>query len=115
MLVILEAGGLQGGGINFDAKTRRNSTDLVDLFYAHIGGMDIFARALLAAHDILENSDYPKMRRARYASFDQGDGQAFENGKLTMEDLHRLAHENGELPLRSGRQELFENIVNRHL
>ncbi len=107
------------GALAYHYDTRRlvflKSTDLVDLFYAHIGGMDIFARALLAAHDILENSEYPGLRRARYASFDQGDGQAFENGKLTMEDLHRLAHENGELPLRSGRQELFENIVNRHL
>lgn len=113
MLVILEAGGFQGGGINFDAKTRRNSTDLADIFYAHIGGMDCFARALLAAHNVLENSDYRKLRDERYASFNTPDGQAFEQGKLTLEDLSKLANKGGEPVQRSGKQELFENIINR--
>ncbi|MCB0622164.1 MAG: xylose isomerase, partial [Saprospiraceae bacterium] len=87
MLVLLEVGGLQGGGINFDAKTRRNSTDLEDLFHAHIGGMDAFARALLAAEAILENSPYRRLRNERYASFDQGAGREFERGNLSLIDL----------------------------
>ena len=115
MLVFLEAGGLQGGGVNFDAKTRRNSTDLEDIFYAHIGGMDAFAKALEVADAILRYSDYPNMRKARYSSFNTMDGQAFEEGKLTLEDLHRIAIDGGEPRLRSGKQELFENIINQYL
>lgn len=115
MLVILEAGGFQGGGINFDAKLRRNSTDLEDIFYAHIGGMDAFARALLVAHDILENSNYLDLRQARYASFHEGNGQAFEAGKLKLEDLAAIARQSGEPILQSGRQELFENIINQYI
>ncbi|TNE69263.1 MAG: xylose isomerase [Bacteroidetes bacterium] len=114
MLVILESGGLRGGGINFDAKTRRNSTDLVDLFHAHIGGIDVFARALLAADAILHHSDYRTLRRERYASFDKGDGKAFESGQLQLEDLARMAASaNGDIALQSGKQERFENILNR--
>lgn len=94
-LVILEAGGLQGGGVNFDAKTRRNSTDLADIFHAHIGGMDTFARALLAAHDILENSKYRTMLQDRYASFNSAEGRKIEAGTLTMSDLHKMALQNG--------------------
>src|SRR6201988_4159617 len=75
MLVILEAGGFKGGGINFDAKIRRNSTDAADLFYAHIGGMDTFARALLVADAVLQKSDYHKFRKERYSSFDSGKGK----------------------------------------
>ncbi len=115
MLVLLESGGLRGGGINFDAKTRRNSTDLEDIFYAHIGGMDAFARALLAAHDILEKSNYRQLRTERYASFDKGKGKDFEKGKLSLKDLAKIAAKNGEPMQRSGRQELFENIVNRYV
>lgn len=115
MLVLLEVGGLQGGGINFDAKTRRNSTDLEDLFHAHIGGMDAFARALLAAEAILENSPYRRLRSERYASFDQGAGKEFERGNLSLIDLARIATSHDEPPLRSGRQEFFENILNRYL
>lgn len=115
MLSIIEAGGFQGGGINFDAKTRRNSTDLEDIFYAHIGGMDNFARALLIANDILTKSPYKKMRDNRYASFDSGKGKEFEDGQLTLEDLSRLAHQNGEPAQISGRQELFENIINQYI
>ena len=115
MLVILESGGLQGGGVNFDAKTRRNSTDLEDIFHAHIGGMDCFARALLAAQDILDNSSYRKMRIERYASFDSGKGKAFEEGKLTLEDLADYALENGEPQQISGKQEIYENLVNQYI
>ena len=113
MLVFLENGGLQGGGINFDAKTRRNSTDLEDIFHAHIGGMDAFARALLAADAVLERSNYRQLRAARYQSFDSGSGQAFEQGKLSLADLAAWAAQNGEPEQRSGRQERFENLISR--
>jgi xylose isomerase len=115
MLVILEAGGLQGGGVNFDAKIRRNSTDPEDLFFAHIGGMDAFARALIVADNVLNKSDYKKFRQERYASFDSGEGKAFEEGKLTLEDLREYAAQNGEPQVRSGRQEWLENIINRYI
>ncbi len=115
MLVILQAGGFQGGGINFDAKIRRNSTDLEDIFHAHIGGMDAFARALLAANDILKNSNYISMRTDRYASFDSGSGKAFEEGKLSLEDLHAHASNHQDIKKRSGKQELFENIINQYI
>lgn len=115
MLIILEAGGLQGGGINFDAKIRRNSTDPADLFYAHIGGMDIFARALIIADNILQKSEYQKLRKERYASFDAGKGKEFEDGKLTLEDLRNYAIESGEPAAISGKQEYFENLINRYI
>jgi xylose isomerase len=115
MLVILESGGLKGGGVNFDAKTRRNSTDLEDIFIAHIGAMDVFARALMIAHDILENSPYKKIRANRYASFDSGEGQKFEKGELKLEDLSTIAKNNGEPAQISGKQELLENIINQYI
>ncbi len=115
MLVVIEAGGLAGGGINFDAKIRRNSTDPADLFYAHIGGMDAFARSLIVADDILQKSDYKKIRTERYASFDSGKGKEFENGKLSLEDMRAYAVENGEPAVISGKQEYLENIVNRYI
>jgi len=114
-LVILEGGGLAGGGINFDAKIRRNSTDAADLFYAHIGGMDAFARSLLIAENILEKSPYKKMRSERYASFDSGQGAAFEAGTLSLEDLRNIAASSGEPAVTSGKQELYEMIVNRFI
>jgi xylose isomerase len=115
MLVIREAGGFGGGGINFDAKLRRNSTDLEDLFYAHVGGMDIFARALVVADNILNKSSYKKFRKERYASFDGGKGKEFESGKLSLEDLREFAIANGEVKLQSGRQEWLENIINQYI
>lgn len=115
MIVILEAGGLQGGGVNFDAKTRRNSTDPEDLFLAHIGGMDAFARALLVADDILRKSPYRQLRKERYASFDSGRGKAFEDGKMSLQALADYARQNGEPQQRSGRQELFENLINQYI
>ncbi len=115
MLVILEAGGFKGGGINFDAKVRRNSTDPEDLFHAHIGGMDAFARALITADNVLQRSDYKKNRSQRYASFDSGKGKEFEDGKLSLEDLRAYALQNGAPATRSGRQEYFENMINRFI
>lgn len=113
MLVVLQAGGLKTGGINFDAKVRRNSTDLSDLFYAHIGGMDAFARALLAAHAIVEDGEYVALRKERYASFDKGKGKEFARGKLKLDELHRLASRYGDVRPVSGRQEYMENLLNR--
>ncbi len=115
MLVILEAGGFKHGGINFDAKTRRNSTDLEDIFIAHIGGMDVFARALLVANDILTKSPYKKLRDDRYASFNSGNGARFENGELSLEDLAKIAKEVGEPAQISGKQELMEMIINQYI
>lgn len=115
MLIIVEAGGLGGGGINFDAKIRRNSTGPEDLFFAHIGGMDCFARALITADNILQRSDYKKFRTARYASFDSGKGKEFEEGKLSLEDLRNYAIEQGEPAVSSGRQEYLENMINRFI
>ena len=115
MLVFLRAGGLQGGGINFDAKIRRNSTDLEDIFHAHIGGADTFARALLTAEKIITSSEYNKLREERYASFNQGKGQQYEKGLLTLEMLSEIALKN-KLPKRtSGKQERFENIINQFI
>ena len=113
MLVILQAGGFKTGGINFDAKTRRNSTDLVDIFYAHIGGMDTFAKALLAAHAILEDGELTSLKKDRYASFDRGNGKKFENGSLGLRELRQLALKNGEPAQISGKQEYLENLLNK--
>ena len=115
MLIILEAGGFAGGGINFDAKRRRNSTDEQDLFYAHIGGMDAFARSLIIADNILQKSDYKKIRSDRYASFDSGKGKDFENGLLSLEDLRNIAVAAGEPTVTSGKQEYLENLINRYI
>ncbi len=115
MLEILQAGGFQTGGINFDAKTRRNSTDLEDIFIAHISGMDTFARALTVADKILNESDYLAMRKNRYASFDSGKGADFEAGKLTLEDLYANAKEVGEPEQISGKQELLEQLINCYI
>ena len=115
MIVILEAGGLQGGGVNFDAKTRRNSTDLEDIFHAHIGGMDVFARALLAANRVLTKTKFGEMRRERYATFDQGNGKKYEEGQLSLEQLAEIGLGLGEPPMTSGRQERYENIIAQYM
>ncbi|MBQ8652486.1 MAG: xylose isomerase [Alistipes sp.] len=114
MIVIVRGGGLQGGGTNFDAKVRRNSTDPEDLFIAHIAGMDVMARALLIAADILENSPYQQMVADRYASYDEGMGKKFENGELTLEEVVAYAYEN-EPVQKSGKQELYESIVSMYI
>ena len=115
MLVFLEAGGLRGGGINFDAKIRRNSTDIEDIFYAHIGGADTFARALITADKIISSSSYAELRKNRYQTFDGGQGKDFENGKLKLKDLYDIAKEANEIGPESGKQELFENIINQYI
>jgi xylose isomerase len=115
MLVILDAGGFTTGGINFDAKVRRNSTDVQDLFIAHIAGMDAFARALIAADNVLQKSDYLNLRAQRYASFSSGQGLNFEKGNLSLNDMRKLAIELGEPAQISGRQEYYELILNSYL
>ena len=114
MMVIVKNGGLVGGS-NFDAKTRRNSTDLEDIFIAHISGMDVMARALLNAVEILEKSPIPAMLKERYASYDSGIGKDFEDGKLTLEQVADYARKNGEPKQTSGKQELYEAIVNMYV
>ena len=111
MLVFLKSGGLQGGGINFDAKVRRNSTDLEDLFIAHIQGADTFARGLISAEYILTKTPYAKMLKERYESYDSGQGNSFENAKLSIEDLYKIGINQSEISHTSGKQELYESIL----
>ncbi|OIP81308.1 MAG: xylose isomerase [Porphyromonadaceae bacterium CG2_30_38_12] len=115
MIVVIQGGGMQGGGTNFDAKIRRNSTDNDDLFIAHVAAMDVMARALLSAAAILEESPYKQMVADRYASYDAGKGKEFEEGKLTFEDVYAYAKANGEPKQISGKQELYEAIVNMYI
>jgi xylose isomerase len=115
MMVILQGGGMQGGGTNFDAKIRRNSTDNNDLFIAHVATMDVMARALESAAALLEKSPYKKMVADRYASYDAGKGKEFEEGKLSFEDVYAYAKSNGEPKQISGKQELYEAIVNMYI
>ncbi|MDE6326300.1 MAG: xylose isomerase [Duncaniella sp.] len=111
MMQIIRNGGLGNGGTNFDAKTRRNSTDPEDIFIAHIAGMDAMARALECAAAILTESPYNEMLRERYASFDGGEGKKFEDGQLSLEDVVAYAKTQGEPKVTSGKQELYEAIV----
>jgi xylose isomerase len=115
MMVILQYGGFDSGGMNFDAKVRRSSTDLEDIFIGHISSMDTIARGLLIADRILQESELPKMKKTRYASFDSGDGAAFEKGELSLEQLCDIAVKVGEPAQISGKQELYENIVNLYI
>ena len=115
MMIFLKAGGMQGGGVNFDAKIRRNSTDMDDVFHAHIGGADTFARALLAADTILKDSNFESIVNHRYRSFDSGNGKQFEAGNLKLEDLFKIASNQKNISLESGKQELLENIINQFI
>ncbi len=115
MLEIIQAGGFTTGGVNFDAKTRRNSTDLDDIFIAHVSGMDTFARALVIADKILKDSDYVALKDNRYASFDSGKGAEFEQGKLGLEDLYAYAKQAGEPKQISGKQEKLEQLINCYI
>ena len=115
MLVLLEEGGLKSGGMNFDAKTRRNSTDLEDIFIGHINSMDTLARGLLIASKILEDPNYKKLKSNRYSSFDSGDGHLFEKGEVNLEQLTELAQKNMEPEQISGKQELYEMLINEHI
>jgi xylose isomerase len=112
---IIRNGGFKDGGTNFDAKTRRNSTDLDDIFIAHIAAMDVMARALETAVDFLNDSPYSKLLKDRYASFDEGKGKEFETGKLKLEDLVEYAGKNGEPKQISGKQELYESLINMYI
>jgi len=114
MLVVLRQGGLVGG-LNFDAKPRRESTDMEDLFIAHVGGMDAFARGLEVAHALLNESPWEQWRKDRYASFDAGNGKAFADGQLGLADLVALAAKHGEPAQTSGKQERYENLLNHYL
>jgi xylose isomerase len=115
MMVVLEDGGLSSGGFNFDAKVRRESTDLEDIFIAHIGGMDSFARGLLIADRVLADPRMKELRYGRYRSFDAGNGRRFEKGELSLSELRDLAAGNGEPAQISARQELVENLINDHI
>ncbi len=115
MMIILQNNGFEHGGINFDAKTRRNSTDMEDLFIAHISGMDTFARALVTAEKVLSDSVYLDMKKKRYDSFNSGPGKDFEQGKLSLLDLNQLASKHGEPELKSGKQELLEQLINSYI
>ena len=115
MLVLLEEGGLKSGGMNFDAKTRRNSTDLEDIFIGHINSMDTLARGLMIASKILEDPNYKKLKYNRYSSFDSGDGHLFEQGEVNLEQLTELAQKNMEPEQISGKQELYEMLINKHI
>lgn len=111
MLVILQGGGLGSGGVNFDAKVRRNSTDLEDKFIAHISGMDAFARGLICADNILKQTNFKDLRQQRYSSYDTGNGARFEKGELSLEELSSIAKTNGEPDQISGKQELYEQLI----
>jgi len=115
MIQVIRNGGLGDGGTNFDAHIRRNSTDLEDLFIAHIAGMDVMARALENAATFLNESPYMKMFTERYSSFDFGKGKDFEDGKMSLEDLVAYAKQNGEPKQISGKQELYEAILNMYI
>ncbi|MBT5074817.1 MAG: xylose isomerase [Kordiimonadaceae bacterium] len=115
MMVVLEGGGLGSGGLNFDAKTRRESTDMEDIFIGHIGGMDSFARGLEIAHRILSESALPGAKAARYSSFDAGKGAEFEAGNLSLSGLRDLAVEYGEPARTSAKQEWYENLINQYI
>ena len=115
LLVIQGAGGFGHGGVNFDAKLRRNSTDLADLFIAHIGAMDAFARGLVIADALRHEARLPERKTARYRSFDSGPGLGFERGELTLESLGTHAEQAFAIAPHSGQQELLENLVNQYL
>ena len=115
MLQIIRNDGFGNGGTNFDAKTRRNSTDLEDIFIAHISAMDAMARALLSAAEIWETSPYREMVSERYSSFDAGYGKLFEDGEMTLEQLVEYATLNPEPKQKSGKQELYESIISMYI
>ena len=115
MIIFLKAGGLQGGGVNFDAKIRRNSTDMEDLFFAHIGGADTFARGLIVADKIINDPSFSKIVDHRYDSFSHSKGSDFENGKLKLSDLYESALQAGPISATSGKQERLENIINQNI
>jgi xylose isomerase len=115
MLIILKQNGLGTGGLNFDAKVRRSSNDPTDLFHAHIGGMDTFARGLLIAHKIIQDGVLEDFVKERYSSFDSGIGAKIVSGQVGFEDLEKWIMKEGQPVLKSGRQEMLENILNSYI
>ena len=116
MLPILKYGGLATGGVNFDAKVRRESFEPIDLFYAHIGGMDAFARGLKIAAAIRADGKLDGFVRDRYSSWDQGLGKDIESGKHSLASLEKLMLDKGDAAAnKSGRQEMLENLINTYL
>ncbi len=115
MLVVLGMGGFSTGGLNFDAKRRRESHEPEDLFHAHIGGMDAFARGLKAAAAIRADGRFAQFVRERYASWDSGIGRKIERGKVTLAELDAYARKIKDPVLASGRQELLENLFNEFI
>jgi xylose isomerase len=114
-MIVLEAGGLGKGGFNFDAKVRRESTDLEDLFLGHIGGMDAYARALVIADRMVSDGKFEEFKAARYESFKQPVAQRFEAGELSLGDLRDLAADSSEPELDSGKQEWVESLLNDYM
>jgi xylose isomerase len=114
-MIVLQQNGLEKGGTNFDAKVRRGSNDPMDLFYAHIGGMDTFARALLVAHAIIEDKAVSNIIAERYRSFDSGIGARMMSGQVGLEEIERWVSEKGHPSLQSGRQEMLENLIHSYL
>lgn len=115
MMVILKNGGIGKGGLNFDAKPRRGSTDTIDLFHAHIGAMDTFARGLLIADQIIRDGELDSFVKKRYSSFDNGFGADIMAGKSSFNILEKIVLENGEPEIKSGRQEMLENLINQYI
>ncbi len=115
MLVVLGQGGIGSGGLNFDAKLRRGSTDALDLFHAHIGGMDAFARGLLTAHQIMEDGVLADFVARRYAGYDSGLGRRIMDGEVDFADLEEYIRKAGEPAPVSGRQEYLENLINTYI
>ena len=115
LIIIIKSGGINGGGINFDAKTRRNSTDLTDLFHAHIGSIDLFARSLLIVEKIINDSEYSSLIKERYSSFQSGIGKEFSQNNLSLDDLYNHSLNSSSINQQSGKQEVFENLINRFI
>jgi len=115
MMIVLNQNGLGSGGLNFDAKVRRSSNDPVDLFHAHIGGMDSFARGLLIANKIIEEKAFSKFISERYSSFDSGIGAKIMAGKVGLEEIEKWILKEGTPELESGRQEMLENLLNSYI
>ena len=115
LIIIIKSGGINGGGINFDAKTRRNSTDLNDLFHAHIGSIDLFARSLLIVEKIINDSEYSSLIKERYSSFHSGIGKEFSQNNLSLDDLYNHSLNSNGINQQSGKQEFFENLINRFI
>jgi len=114
MKIVIEQGGLIGG-LNFDAKVRRESTDIEDYFIAHIGGIDALARGLRNAAKLIEEKQFSTALHHRYSSYDSGFGAKVENGKSSLEECEEYALKHGEPEQRSGKQEKAENQLNRYI